>query len=151
MCSASACAIDLICNKVGRCLVPAKEIHIVGNRAGGTFAIKVPDGMGTVGIALISYDPMTVTLSGATDRVVAVLYAGHTGATVRGIDPRKVISLRDPALATDALPNTISSDEDSTIPPSKIDVEKYVTSILGGGTLFSHACQRDAGQVTCRP
>jgi hypothetical protein len=123
---------------------------VIGNYRGGTFAINVDQHVPNLGIGLVSYQAMHVTISGAyASDVVGVLHAGYdTGTTVTGVPSAEFVDFRMPAVSPDAGPADSIVDDIPNMPasvhPTSSEIAQYFVTTLGGGTLLYHQCQYDA-------
>jgi hypothetical protein len=145
-----ACEGGLYCRSDNHCRTPATTVVVFGNYQGGTFAINVDEHLPGLGIGLVSYDPMYVTIGGtyASD-VVEVVHAGYDpGTTVTGVAPGDFADYLLPRASPDAGPGDIIVDDIPGLPdallPTSGQIAQYFVTTLGGGTLLFHQCQYDA-------
>lgn len=141
----TTCEGGQFCGLANKCETPASTVLVVGNYQGGTFEIDVDQHMPNLGIGLVSYDPMTVTIGGAyAADVVAVLHAGYDpGTTVKGAPSAVFADEHLPRVSADAGPTDVIVDDGTSAPggPTEAQIEQYFEASLGGGTLAFHTCQ----------
>ncbi|MDZ4751687.1 MAG: T9SS type A sorting domain-containing protein [Flavobacteriales bacterium] len=78
---------------------PSGNVILFSNYDGGTLNINIDDNVPNIKIALCSYEPLTVNISGTyTSNVVEVLWAGYTieGSSINGVDAGIVSLLQFP-------------------------------------------------------
>lgn len=148
----AGCASGLFCAPDSRCHTPATNLIVIGNYQGGTFAINVDKHLPNLGIGLVSYDSMNVTIGGpyASD-VVGVAHAGYQpGTTVSGVAPGVLADALLPKASPGAGPADLIVDDipASPMPPTKAEIVAYFQQVLGGGALAFHQCQYDAYSST---
>jgi hypothetical protein len=148
------CEGGLFCNAASRCAVPASHVIVIGNYQGGTFAINVDQDLPNIGIGLVSYEAMHVTISGAhAANVVAVVHAGYSaGTTVSGVSPDKFVDVQGPQASPDGgLADDIIDDIGNVVPgmhPTSAEIADYFVRRMGGGALAFHECQYGAYSST---
>ncbi len=142
------CASGSFCAADSHCHTPATSLIVIGNYQGGTFAINVDKHTPNLGIGLVSYQNMTVTIGGAyASDVVAVAHAGYQpGTTVSGVAPGLFSDALLPKASASAGPADVIVDDipASPVPPTKAEIVAYFQKVLGGGALAFHQCQYDA-------
>jgi hypothetical protein len=149
--SCPACSGALFCRTDSHCATPAANVIVLGNYQGGTFTINVDKHLPDLGIGLVSYDPMVVTITGtyASD-VVQLVHAGYDpGSTVTGAPSG--VTLADfhlPRATPDGGPADVIVDDiggvGSTDAGESQIAQYFVTTMGGAGTLDFHQCQYDA-------
>jgi hypothetical protein len=138
-----------VCNLENSCVTPSvQSIAIFGDYSGGTFTVEVDQHVPGLAIGLVSYEPMTVTITGqyASD-VVMVFHAGYQpGTTVSGVPSAQVAEGTRMAAPGASAMNLMLCDAGSIAAPScstPDSVESFFSDQLGG-TVLSHRCQHDA-------
>lgn len=146
--SCPGCDGGLLCSLGNHCEAPASNLVVIGNYQGGTFTIDVDEHLPNLGIGLVSYDAMQVTITGTyANDVVQVVHAGYEpGTTVTGIPASAFVDLRLPRASPDAGPADVIVDD---IPghaagPTASEIVAFFQAALGGGTLAFHECQYNA-------
>lgn len=143
-----ACSGGSFCSEGGKCLAPARHVMVVGNREGGSFAINVDRDLPGLAIALVSREPMHVTIAGAyASQVVGVVHAGYApGSSVDGVPATLFSDLIMPSVDPDGgFGTTISDGSPSAANPSNAEIAAYFLRYFGGeAQLLSHQCQREA-------
>ena len=107
-----------------------------------------------LGIGLVSYDSMAVTIGGAyASDVVQVVHAGYDpGTTVSGVPAADFADFHLLSATPDGGPLDVIVDD---IPPVVGDggnsfIPQYFETTMGGGTLVFHQCQYDAYSGTLK-
>jgi hypothetical protein len=144
------CSGALFCRADSHCATPAANVIVIGNYQGGTFTINVDQHLPGLGIGLVSYDPMTVTITGtyASD-VVQVVHAGYDpGTTVTGLSGVTLADFHLPKASPDGGPADVIVDDiggPGTTDAGEAQVAQYFVTTMGGaGTVVFHQCQYDA-------
>ncbi len=139
------CASGLVCAPDNRCRTPATNLIVIGNYQGGTFAINVDKHLPNLGIGLVSYQSMNVTIGGAfANDVVAVAHAGYqAGTTVSGVAPGVFTDALLPKAGPGVGPADIIVDDipASAMPPTKAEIISYLQDVMGDGAPAFHQCQ----------
>jgi len=149
-----ACGTGLFCRADSHCPTPATNVIVIGNYQGGTFTIDVDQHLPGLGIGLVSYDSMAVTIGGAyASDVVQVVHAGYDpGTTVSGVPAADFADFHLPSATPDGGPLDLIVDD---IPPVVGDsgssvIPQYFETTMGGGTLVFHQCQYEAYSGTLK-
>lgn len=142
------CEAGAVCSLGSHCETAATNLVVIGNYQGGSFAINVDQHLPNLGIGLVSYEAMQVTIGGtyASD-VVQVVHAGYEpGTTVAGVAAGSFVDQLLPRVSPDAGPADLLIDDipNNPAPPTKAQIVAYFQAAMGGGTLAFHECQYDA-------
>ena len=139
------CQGGLLCSVGNHCVTPATNLIVIGNYQGGAFTIIVDQHLPNLGIGLVSYDAMQVSIAGSNaGDVVQVLHAGYEpGSTVSGIPQGMFADQLLPRASPDAGPGDliVSDIPNSPTMPTKVEIVAYFQNAMGGGTLDFHQCQ----------